>query len=168
MSALSPDLSGLVGFTLDEAALARLQWRPYGKGVSLAKLAREEDAGLVLYKVEAGAPKDAFARHRHPGGEAYLVLKGVIGDEHGRYPAGSVVWLPEDTVHTPWAEGRRSSSCSGRAARNNRLTGPGAVRALTAPTVNAPSGQVGVRLPQRLARFVQRVARPPRPLRHQR
>ena len=86
-------------------ALDRLTWRDYGKGVELARLAREGDAGLVLYRVAAGAPRDAFFSHRHPGGEAYLVLKGVIGDEHGRHPAGSFVWMPPGSSHTPWAEG---------------------------------------------------------------
>ena len=28
-----------------------------------------------------------------------------IADETGTYPAGTFVWLPEDSIHTPWAEG---------------------------------------------------------------
>lgn len=103
--ALTHDLTGLVTMELDEAALEDIEWRDFGKGVQLGKLAREGKAGLVLYKVAADAPRDAFQRHRHAGGEAYVVLKGVIADEYGRYPAGSFVWLPRDSVHTPWAEG---------------------------------------------------------------
>ena len=103
--ALKYDHWGLLRLDLDEAALARLTWRDFGKGVKLAKLAREDEAGLVLYHVEEGAPKDAFRPHRHEGGEAYLVLKGVIGDETGRYEQGSFVWLPENSTHTPWCEG---------------------------------------------------------------
>ncbi|MHC4938116.1 MAG: cupin domain-containing protein [Planctomycetota bacterium] len=105
MKALSRDLNDLISVGLDEAALAKLEWRNFGTGVKLGKLGREGAASLVLYWVEDGAPRDAFARHRHPGGEAYLVLKGVIADETGRYPAGSFVWLPEESIHTPWAEG---------------------------------------------------------------
>jgi anti-sigma factor ChrR (cupin superfamily) len=105
MKALHRDLRDLVRLELDEEALGKLEWRDFGKGVQLAKLAREGQAGLVLYKVAADAPKDAFAPHRHVGGEAYLVLKGVIGDEFGRYPAGSFVWLPKDSKHEPWVEG---------------------------------------------------------------
>lgn len=105
MRALSRDLTGLLRLELDDDAFARLEWRDFGKGVQLAKLAREGEAGLVLYRVAADAPPDAFAPHRHTGGEAYLVLKGVIGDETGRYPAGSFVWLPPDSRHTPWTEG---------------------------------------------------------------
>ena len=106
MKALSHDLTNLLRIELDEAALeSQVEWRQFGKGVELGKLAREGQAGLVLYRVAADAPRDGFQRHRHAGGEAYLVLKGVIADEHGRYPAGSFVWLPRDSVHTPWAEG---------------------------------------------------------------
>ncbi|HEX5135388.1 MAG TPA: cupin domain-containing protein [Planctomycetota bacterium] len=105
MRALSRDLTDLLRMHLDEAALDGLEWRDFGKGVRLGKLAREGKAGLLLYRIEAGAPRDAFAPHRHVGGEAYLVLKGVIADSTGRYPAGSFVWLPPGSAHAPWAEG---------------------------------------------------------------
>ena len=105
MEALSHDLRDLLTLSLNESALDALEWRDYGKGVQLAKLQRGEHASLVLYKVADGAPQDAFAKHRHPGGEAYLVLKGCIGDETGRYEVGSFVWLPPESTHTPWAEG---------------------------------------------------------------
>jgi len=103
--ALSRDLGEFLRVELDEAALDRLEWRAFGKGVSLAKLARDGAAGLVLYRIEAGASRDAFRPHRHVGGEAYLVLKGVIGDETGRYPRGTFVWLPPGSRHAPWTEG---------------------------------------------------------------
>ena len=105
MKALSRDLTPFLSLGLDESALDALEWRDYGKGVKLAKLAREGDTGLVLYRASKDAPKDAFARHRHTGGEAYLVLKGVSADEVGRYPEGSFVWLPAGSTHTPWTEG---------------------------------------------------------------
>ena len=105
MKALARDLRDLVRLELDEVALASLEWRDFGKGVQLSKLAREDVAGLVLYRVAPGAPRDAFSPHRHVGGEAYLVLKGVIADQYGRYTAGSFVWLPEDSHHQPWCEG---------------------------------------------------------------
>ena len=104
-SSLRFDLNPFLRLELDEAALDAVEWRDYGKGVELGKLAREGAAGLALYRVAAEAPRDAFQRHRHPGGEAYLVLKGVIADEYGRHEQGSFVWLPAGSVHTPWAEG---------------------------------------------------------------
>ncbi len=105
MKALHRDLRDFLSLSVDEAALEGLEWRDFGKGVQLGKLTREGAAGLLLYRIAADAPRDAFARHRHPGGEAYLVLKGVIADEFGRYEAGSFVWLPRESTHTPWAEG---------------------------------------------------------------
>ena len=103
--ALARDLTDIFHLQLDEGALGSLAWRPFGKGVELAKLAREGDAGLVLYRVAEGAPRDAFAAHTHTGGEAYLVLKGLIADEFGRYGEGSFVWLPRGSRHQPWTEG---------------------------------------------------------------
>ena len=105
MEAFQRDLRDFLKLDLDEAALDAMEWRDYGKGVELAKLQKGTDASLVLYRVADGAPRDGFARHRHPGGEAYLVLKGTIADEFGKYPEGSFVWLPPDSTHTPWAEG---------------------------------------------------------------
>ena len=40
---------------LDAEAFDALSWRDFGKGVQLAKLAREGQAGLVLYKIEVAA-----------------------------------------------------------------------------------------------------------------
>jgi anti-sigma factor ChrR (cupin superfamily) len=105
VKALSRDLNDLLRVDLDEAALDRLEWRDFGKGVRLAKLARDGKAGLVLYRIAADAPRDGFAPHLHVGGEAYLVLKGMIADSTGRYPRGSFVWLPKGSKHAPWAEG---------------------------------------------------------------
>ena len=68
-------------------------------------LAREGEAGPLLYRIAADAGRDVLAPRRHVGGEAYLVLEGVIGDETGRYPAGTFVWPPANSRHSPWAEG---------------------------------------------------------------
>ena len=66
-SSLRFDLRPFLRLELDEAALDTVEWRDYGSGVELGKLAREGAAGLELYRVSAEAPKDAFARHRHHG-----------------------------------------------------------------------------------------------------
>ncbi|MFG6665607.1 cupin domain-containing protein [Halomonas sp. HNIBRBA4712] len=47
------------------------------------------------------APNSRFERHVHGGGEEILVLEGVFGDEHGRYPAGSYLRNPIGTDHAP-------------------------------------------------------------------
>ncbi|MFT7222897.1 MAG: anti-sigma factor ChrR (cupin superfamily) [Cellvibrionaceae bacterium] len=47
------------------------------------------------------APDSIFSEHTHDGGEEYLVIEGVFGDEHGDYPEGSYVRNPIGSAHTP-------------------------------------------------------------------
>jgi anti-sigma factor ChrR (cupin superfamily) len=101
MNAFHHDLSALVELRVDESALAALAWKDFGNGSSMARLARNGETGLVVYRIAADARDDAFAPHEHIGGEAYLVLKGAIRDESGTYGAGQIVWLAPGSVHTP-------------------------------------------------------------------
>ena len=90
---------------MDEAALNRLQWRDFGNGLSMSRLARQGRRELVLYRIAADAAADAFVKHEHIGGEFYLVLKGRIADETGEYHQGDIVFLDPRSVHTPRAVG---------------------------------------------------------------
>jgi len=47
------------------------------------------------------APNSTFSEHVHGGGEEFLVLEGVFGDEHRLYPAGTYVRNPVGTRHSP-------------------------------------------------------------------
>ena len=47
------------------------------------------------------APNSTFSEHVHGGGEEFLVLEGVFGDEHRDYPEGTYVRNPIGTRHTP-------------------------------------------------------------------
>jgi len=47
------------------------------------------------------APNTVFSPHTHSGGEEFMVLDGVFGDEHGVYPKGSYIRNPIGTAHTP-------------------------------------------------------------------
>jgi anti-sigma factor ChrR (cupin superfamily) len=47
------------------------------------------------------APNSTFSPHVHVGGEEFLVLEGVFGDEHQTYPAGSYVRNPIGSSHSP-------------------------------------------------------------------
>jgi anti-sigma factor ChrR (cupin superfamily) len=98
-------LRDIVDIRLAEAGIERLQWRDFGNGLSMARLAREGQREIVLYKVAPGAAPDAFLRHEHIGGEFYLVLKGKIADETGEYERGDIVFLDPKSVHTPHAIG---------------------------------------------------------------
>jgi anti-sigma factor ChrR (cupin superfamily) len=102
---LSRSLSDFLTIQLDEQALERLQWRDFGNGLAMARLAREGRRELVLYQIRAGSQADAFLKHEHLGGEVYLVLKGRIADETGEYKAGDFVFLDAQSVHSPRAIG---------------------------------------------------------------
>ena len=67
----------------------------------MARLAREGERELVLYRIEANADPKAFLKHEHIGGEFYLILKGGIADETGVYEEGDIVYLDPKSVHTP-------------------------------------------------------------------
>ena len=74
------------------AALLGGGWRelPFERlreGVDIHVLhAGEPSVALLRYAPGAHVP-----RHRHPGLETVLVLEGSQEDEHGHYPAGSLV-----------------------------------------------------------------------------
>ncbi len=104
-SALRRTLNDFVRIELDEAALDRFQWRDFGNGLSMSRLARSDKRELVLYRIAADASPNAFLKHRHIGGEFYLVLKGKIADETGEYEKGDIVFLDPHSVHTPRAMG---------------------------------------------------------------
>ena len=102
---LSRSLNDFLRLELDDAALTRLQWRDFGNGLSMSRLARAGQAELVLYRIAADAAADAFVRHEHIGGEFYLVLRGQIADETGEYNKGDIVFLDPRSAHTPRAAG---------------------------------------------------------------
>jgi anti-sigma factor ChrR (cupin superfamily) len=102
---LRRSLNDFLSFELNDAGLERLSWRDFGNGLSMARLARENNAEMVLYRIRDGAAPDAFLKHEHLGGEFYLVLKGKIADETGDYQRGDVVFLPAQSAHTPGAVG---------------------------------------------------------------
>jgi len=102
---LRRSLNDFLKIDLNDDALDRLQWRDFGNGLEMSRLAREGQRELVLYRIAANASSDAFVKHEHVGGEFYLVLKGKIADETGEYEKGDVVFLDPHSVHTPRAVG---------------------------------------------------------------
>lgn len=98
-------LNDILRIEVDDAALERLEWRDFGNGLDMSRLARADKRELVLYRIAADASPDAFLRHEHIGGEFYLVLKGKIADETGEYVKGDLVFLDPHSYHTPRAVG---------------------------------------------------------------
>jgi anti-sigma factor ChrR (cupin superfamily) len=105
MAVLCRSLRDFLKIDLDDGAVVKLPWRDLGKGLFMARLAREGRRELVLYRIRADANPDAFLKHEHIGGEIYLVLKGRIADETGEYREGDIVFLDAKSVHTPRAIG---------------------------------------------------------------
>jgi anti-sigma factor ChrR (cupin superfamily) len=79
-------------------------WRdtPY-TGVQWKKLRHDSGSGAsaVLLRFEPGA---AYGAHRHPEGEQYFVIEGSLQDGAETWGAGSYVWHPPGSVHTPRSE----------------------------------------------------------------
>ena len=98
-------IKDIVDIQLVEDGINRLSWRDFGNGLSMARLAKEGKRELVLYRIAGDADPEAFVKHEHLGGEFYLVLKGRIDDESGRFDKGDVVYLDAHSVHTPRAIG---------------------------------------------------------------
>lgn len=73
---------------------------PFREGIEVCELLAGEPAvALLRYGRGASVP-----RHRHMGLETILVLDGVQSDEHGDYPAGTMVLNPEGSEHSVWSE----------------------------------------------------------------
>ena len=79
-------------------------WQPFRPGVTAHWLYDEGDGGpaAVLLRYEPGA---RVHLHEHVGYEHLLVLEGDQFDEHGSYPAGSLVICPPGTRHSPGSKG---------------------------------------------------------------
>jgi mannose-6-phosphate isomerase-like protein (cupin superfamily) len=105
MGLLRRSLNDILRIELNDSALDLLQWRDFGNGLAMSRLAREGKRELILYRIAANAAADAFLKHEHIGGEFYLVLRGKIADETGEYVEGDVVFLDPQSVHRPRAVG---------------------------------------------------------------
>lgn len=105
MNVLRRSLKDFLELRLDDDGLERLEWRDFGTGLSMARLAREGARELVLYRIRADADPSAFLRHEHVQGEVYLVLRGRIVDESGVYSEMDLVYLDPGSIHSPRAEG---------------------------------------------------------------
>ncbi len=70
-------------------------------GVERMMLDRVGDEVARATSLVRYAPNSTFSEHTHGGGEEFLVLEGVFGDEHRLYPAGTYVRNPIGSAHSP-------------------------------------------------------------------
>jgi anti-sigma factor ChrR (cupin superfamily) len=76
-------------------------WQPgLVKGLQVMPLHTYQTEEVALVKWEAGT---RFNRHTHSGGEEIFVLEGVFEDEFGRYPKGTWLRNPPNSIHAPFS-----------------------------------------------------------------
>lgn len=92
-------------FLHDCIDLTHPDWRDVKKGLRVRTLQRDADGGrLVLFHVTQEADADVFSEHVHPGGEAFMVLKGILREADGSatYPAvEELVLMAAGSRHAP-------------------------------------------------------------------
>jgi anti-sigma factor ChrR (cupin superfamily) len=105
MGILRHSLKELISIQVNDEILRGLEWKDFGNGLSMSRLARDGRGEFVLYRIRSDADPNAFLRHEHIGGEFYLMVKGRIEDEYGVYEEGDIVYLNRGSVHSPRAFG---------------------------------------------------------------
>jgi anti-sigma factor ChrR (cupin superfamily) len=76
------------------------QWHDVQNGIRYQLLHKYKEEQVVLVELPVAAPG---IPHSHPGGEEIYVVKGVIKDEFGTYPAGTWLRQPHGSSHCPSA-----------------------------------------------------------------
>lgn len=76
----------------------RLKWEPFRPGVEIHRLYEngQQGAAAALLKYAPGA---TVPEHDHTGYEHIIVLSGAQSDQHGTYPAGTLVINPPQSHH---------------------------------------------------------------------
>ena len=72
-------------------------------GVDRLMLDRIGDEVARATSIVRYAPGSSFARHEHGAGEEFLVLDGVLSDEHADYGVGTYVRNPPGSGHSPYS-----------------------------------------------------------------
>jgi anti-sigma factor ChrR (cupin superfamily) len=74
------------------------EWIPdYAPGLDVMLLHQFQNEKVVLIR---WVPNTPFKEHTHYGGEEVFVLEGRFSDEHGDYPAGTWLRLPDQSSHS--------------------------------------------------------------------
>lgn len=77
-------------------------WREFSDSPGVHyKTLRKHPSGsglTILLKFDPGAK---YHTHRHPGGEEYFIIEGVLNDVGKEWPTGSYIWHPPGSTHRP-------------------------------------------------------------------
>lgn len=81
-------------------SIADGEWHAAPGGARYQILHQHKQETVAIVELPASAPG---IQHDHPGGEEIYVIKGVIKDEYGTYPAGTWLRQPPGSAHCPYA-----------------------------------------------------------------
>ncbi len=90
--------------------LDQIQWKNMAPGIKTFPLP-EIKAGNGAVRLLKISPGVTIPEHGHCGAELTLVLKGSFSDEVGRFKAGDIADLDEDTNHQPIADTAEDCIC---------------------------------------------------------
>ena len=99
-AALQVGVPAVLCNALGNVALEDLKWKAKGSGIAMYEvpLTANGKTHLQLLRI---APGRKMPEHGHGGEEITVVLRGSYKDHTGRYAAGDVADLDEDTEHEP-------------------------------------------------------------------
>jgi len=83
-------------------------WRALAPGISQIVLPAEQGENLRLLRIQPGM---TMPLHGHHGSEMTMILQGSYSDELGRFRAGDVADVDDDTEHQPIADGDQACIC---------------------------------------------------------
>ena len=87
-----------------------IQWKNMAPGIKTFPLT-EVKAGNGSIRLLKISPGVTIPEHSHNGSELTLVLKGSFSDEIGRFKAGDIADLDDDTDHQPIADSSEDCIC---------------------------------------------------------
>ncbi len=87
-----------------------LPWRKVGLGAAKYRIPLEDGDKTLLQLLRIG-PGRTMPEHGHGGEEITLVLRGSYSDHTGRYLAGDVADLDEETEHEPRVDSEEDCIC---------------------------------------------------------
>lgn len=109
-----------------------IRWTHIGSGIKQAPLSGfDENSGTL--RLLSIAPGTTVSAHSHAGTELTLVLTGSYMDELGRFQAGDLADLDEDTTHQPIADS--DDACICLVATEGRLKFSGLLPRLIQPLI---------------------------------
>ena len=90
--------------------LEDIEWKNMAPGIKSFPLT-EVKAGRGSVRLLKISPGVTIPEHGHSGAELTLVLKGSFSDEIGRFKAGDIADLDDDTNHQPIADSAEDCIC---------------------------------------------------------